>query len=294
MKFSTIAVIYNPISTGPSESLAKEFVEKVAARLPKQDIKLIATERANHAESLAYDIAKKSEHALIISSSGDGGYNEVVNGAMKAQGEGSKVTTGLLPAGNANDHFHNLNEKDIVELVVTGETKKIDVLKISSTSKGKSIERFAHSYIGIGLTPIVGKELNKVKLNIFTEVWVVARALLRMKSVRLKINNRIRRYESIVFSNVDEMSKHLKISAPSRVTDGEFEVTIFTRRDKLRLILVLLKASLGGVVQDARVSRYELETISKTLVQVDGEILSLDAGVQATVTIDKQALSCIV
>ena len=146
----------------------------------------------------------------------------------------------------------------------------------------------------MGLTPIVGKELNKTKLNVVTEVWVVARALLGLRSVRLKINNQVRRYESIVFSNVDEMSKHLKISEPSRVTDGKFEVTIFTRRDKLRLILMLLKASLVGVKQDARVSRYSFETVAKTLVQVDGEILTLDADVPVVIDVDKQALRCIV
>lgn len=294
MTYTTIAVIYNPISTGPSESLAKEFVDTLKAKLPRQKIELLATEHAKHAEELAYSIAKRSKRALIISSSGDGGYNEVVNGAMKAQAEGADVTTGLLPAGNANDHFRNLNKKDIIELVVNDEAKEIDVLRISSTSDGDPIQRYAHSYIGVGLTPIVGKELNKTKLNIFTEVWVVARALLVLKSVRLKINNKVRHYESIVFSNVDEMSKHLKISESSRVTDGKFEVTIFTRRDKLRLILVLLKASLLGVKQDARVANYSFETVSKTLVQVDGEIVTLDAKVPVAITIEKQALRCIV
>ena len=197
MTYTTIAVIYNPISTGPSESLAKGFVDRLKQALPKQKIELIATEHAKHAEELAYSIAKASRHALIISSSGDGGYNEVVNGAMKAQAEGARVTTGLLPAGNANDHFRNLNKKDIVELIVNDEAKTIDVLKVSSTTGGKPVQRYAHSYIGVGLTPIVGKELNKTKLNVVTEVWVVARALLGLRSVRLKINNQVRRYEKI-------------------------------------------------------------------------------------------------
>ncbi|MBC7942921.1 acylglycerol kinase family protein, partial [Candidatus Saccharibacteria bacterium] len=161
MKYTTVAVIYNPNSTGPSETLAKIFETNLRLKLPKQKIELIATEHAGHGEELAYLIAKSSKNPLIISSSGDGGYHEVINGVMKAQNEGFQSITGLLPAGNANDHYNNLHNEDIIDLIIKNKTKKIDLLKIVSTSKGKSIERYAHSYIGFGLTPSVGKELNK-------------------------------------------------------------------------------------------------------------------------------------
>jgi len=294
MTYTTIAIIYNPNSTGPSRDMAKDFAKKLRARMPQQKVELIATTHAGHAEELVYSIAKTSKNPLIISSSGDGGYNEVVNGAMKAQQDGYTVMTSLLPAGNANDHFRNVNKRDLVELVVQGEVKKIDLLKLVSTSGKKKIERYAHSYIGIGLTSKIGNELNKTKLNIFNEVWLVARALITVRPVRLKIGNKIKRYESVVFSNVDEMSKYMKISQSSPINDGKFEVSIFKRRHKLKLILLLLKASVIGLKENTRTAKYTLETVGRTLVQMDGEVRTLDAGVNVCVTAEKQILHCII
>ncbi|MBC7942987.1 hypothetical protein H7X68_00595 [Candidatus Saccharibacteria bacterium] len=294
MKYTTVAVIYNPNSTGPSETLAKIFETNLRLKLPKQKIELIATEHAGHGEELAYLIAKSSKNPLIISSSGDGGYHEVINGVMKAQNEGFQSITGLLPAGNANDHYNNLHNEDIIDLIIKNKTKKIDLLKIVSTSKGKSIERYAHSYIGFGLTPSVGKELNKTRLNILTEAWVVVRTLFSIKPVRLKVGKKTRYYESIIFSNVDRMSKYLKISQPSRITDGVFEVTIFKPRNKIKLVMLLLRASLNGLKEDDQVSEFVLETTDKVLVQTDGEVMTLDAYSQVLIKIEKLMLTCII
>ena len=99
MPFSEITVIYNPNSTGSGEAMAKQF-KKEYQRADKQvTVTLQKTKYAGHAEKLAYDIAKKQVRPMIISASGDGGYHEVVNGALRAQAEGAKPTTGLLPAG---------------------------------------------------------------------------------------------------------------------------------------------------------------------------------------------------
>ena len=294
MTYSLIAVIYNPNSTGSSKTMAEAFVNDVRARLPEQNVELIATEYAGHAGELAYSLAKESDNALIISSSGDGGYNEVVNGAMKAQKEGATVTTGILPAGNANDHHRNVSDGNIIDLIADGQTKTIDLLKIIGTSNGAAVERYAHSYIGVGFTPKIAKVLNKNKLNIFNEVWLVARMLIIVRPIRLKIGAKIKHYESVIFSNVDSMSKYLKISQPSPLDDGKFEVTIFKRRDKLKFILTLLKASFGGVKEDKRVTEFTFETVDKTLVQMDGEVLTLDANTSVTTTIEKQVLNCVV
>jgi diacylglycerol kinase (ATP) len=294
MTYTNIAVIYNPNSTGSSKDLAEAFVNDVRARMPKQNIELIATEYAGHAGELAYDIAKKHDSALIISSSGDGGYNEVVNGAIKAQKEGRTVTTGILPAGNANDHHRNLTDGNIVDQIVSGKTKTIDLLKIIGVFNGATVERYAHSYIGVGFSPQIAKMLNKTKLNIFNEVWLVARMLILVKPIRLRLGKKIKHYESIIFSNVDSMSKYLKISSPSPITDGKFEVTIFKRRHKLKFILTLLKASFGGVKEDKQVTEFTFETVDKTLVQMDGEVLTLDAATSATTTIEQQVLRCVV
>ncbi|MNR55972.1 hypothetical protein D3C85_1764510 [compost metagenome] len=90
------------------------------------------------------------------------------------------------------------------------------------------------------------------------------------------------------------MSKYLSVSQPSSITDGKFEVTIFERRSKMQLIMTLLKASTQGVQEDHTVHEFSLETVNKTLVQADGEIIVLDANSNVSIKAERQTLNCIV
>ena len=107
-QFDHIAVIYNPNSTGNAEKLAKSFASSVkkhkkATGVP---VTLVPTKRARHAIELSKTIASTYKRPLIISSSGDGGYNEVVNGVMQAisRHHSARPVVAVLAAGNANDH----------------------------------------------------------------------------------------------------------------------------------------------------------------------------------------------
>lgn len=294
MNYSSITVLYNPISTGPSKQLAESFASDVTALDPQRTVSLKATERRRHAEDLAYTYSKEGSNPLIISSSGDGGYNEVVNGIMKASREGFTGTAGLLPAGNANDHYHNLHSDDFIENVVAGTSRRIDLLSIETTVDGKPFQRYGHSYIGFGLTPVVGNELNKNTLNVVNQVWIVMKALLQLKSVKLNIDGKARHYDSIIISNIDKMSKVLKISQPSAIADGVAELTIFRKRSKLKLIRVLLKASLTGVKEDTKITSYALKTVKKTIVQIDGEVFTIDTDSAVRISVEKQVLPCVI
>jgi len=294
MTYSTVAIIYNPNSTGSSKTLAQNFKKNLQGRIPKQKVELIATKYAGHAEKLAYKIAKESKNPLIFSSSGDGGYNEVVNGAMKAQNEGSKVAIGLLPAGNANDHWNNVHTKDVIDSIITDKAKHIDLLKITYIAKNKTAERYAHSYIGFGLSSMVGKELNKTKLNKFNETWLVIRTLFTLNPVRLKISDEAKKYDSVIISNVDRMSKYLTVSNPSKINDGKFEVTISKHENKFKLIGLLLQASLSKLKENQQTNTFSLDTVEETLAQADGEILTIDAESHVEIIIEKQILTCFI
>lgn len=294
MSYPLIAVIYNPNSTGSSKELAANFSNRLKAKIPNQPIKLFATKHSGHGEEIAYSLAKKHHDPLIISSSGDGGYNEVINGLMKAQKEGARPIAGLLPAGNANDHHRNVTRGDLVDTISTEKPKKIDLLTIKGTYDDEDVFRYGHSYIGFGLTPHVGKELNKTKLNFITQIGAVARGLFAVHPVELIVDGKVKSYDSIIASNVDSMSKVLKISGPSRLTDGKFEVTIFTKRHKLKLIALLIHASISGVKEDFRTKKFTLKTVDETLVQIDGEVSAFDAETVVTIGIEKKVLRCIV
>ena len=295
MKYSTIVIIYNPNSTGPSKSLATDLKKRIAKQIPSQkNVRLIATKYAGHGEEIAYEIAMSSKNPLIISSSGDGGYHEIINGAMRAQEQKATPTVGLLPGGNANDHYANLHSQDIVELIRKAESRTIDLLHLRGQSQGESLNRYAHSYIGLGITPWVGRELTKANLNHFNQIIISLRALFSFKSVKIRINKTVYSYGSIVFSNIDVMAKVLRISQPSQIDDGKFEVTIFKPTHKLQLLLSLLRTSLVSAREDSQVNKYEFETIKDTLIQLDGEVFTLDKNTAAVVESRRKTLRCIV
>lgn len=294
MNYPIVAVIYNPNSTGSSKVMAEDFKKNIQNYALKQKIKLIPTKYAGHAEKLAYKISKRYKTPLIFSSSGDGGYNEVINGAMKAQKKGFKPTTGLLPAGNANDHYHNVHTDDTVDLIVANKPKRIDLLRISYISNKKARYRYAHSYIGFGISSMVGQELNKTKLNRVKETWLVIRTLFTIGPVKLKIDNTIGKYDSIIISNVDRMSKYLNISHPSSVDDGLFEVTISRHENKLKLIALILRASLVKLKEDIQTSTFSLDSVESTVAQADGEIITIDPNSHVNISIEKQTLTCFV
>jgi len=218
----------------------------------------------SHAEELAYKLAKESKRPLIISSSGDGGYNEVVNGAMRAKKEGAKPVTGLLPAGNANDHFHSLHVDGFVDSVVHNRVLLIDVLNINARSSGKEFKRYAHSYIGLGLTPHVGRKLNNTDLNRFKETFIAVKSFLEFRHVKLVVKDNHRPFRSMLFSNIDRMAKVLTLTKESEVDDGKFEVSLLQHRSKLHFALSLLKATLPGLYSTSQTDEYHFRTIKST------------------------------
>ncbi len=291
--YTSISVIYNPKSTGNSKQLATEFKKDLRKQSITPIVNLIETKHAGHAEQLAYDIAKKSKHPLIVSASGDGGYNEMINGLMKAREEGANPIAGLLPAGNANDYYENTHITNVASAILKKKTSRADLLILDVFSGGQKITRYAHSYIGIGLTPQTGQELNKIELNLLREVWIVLKALRSLRSVKILVKGKTYHYDSLIFSNIRTMSKVLSLSRHSSINDGLFEVTAFRRRNKFRLIRSLIKAATVGLEGKTQVKNFSFTTTKKTLVQCDGEILELDSDSRVHIKIAPHALYCI-
>ncbi|WP_181037657.1 acylglycerol kinase family protein, partial [Arthrobacter sp. ZGTC412] len=81
--FELIVIIFNPNSTGDAPKLAEQLRSRLADLLPyAADIRLQPTAHAGHAVDLAREAARSARDVLVVSVSGDGGYNEVVNGVM--------------------------------------------------------------------------------------------------------------------------------------------------------------------------------------------------------------------
>jgi diacylglycerol kinase family enzyme len=84
-----IALIVNPFASAVSEERVRG-VEEVLSRAAT--VRTVLTERAGHAS----DLAAAAEEEAIVVYSGDGGFNEVLNGVREG------VQVGFLPGGGTN------------------------------------------------------------------------------------------------------------------------------------------------------------------------------------------------
>lgn len=281
-----VTIIYNPNSTGDGKQNALRFAE----RLKRANIKAIIrpTSHAGHAYTLAKQTADNSTSAIIISSSGDGGYNEVINGVLDSRN--TSVITGVLPSGNANDHYRAVHRGNAVRRIAVGDTDQIDVLKLSYGHR----HHYAHSYIGLGLTPHVGEALTEASLNPFKEFWLVATHIFRRRPVKIRYRGRTRRYDHLVFANIGHIAKHLQLSVDSRIDDGQFEIIGVKCGSLGALIRHLLAAVTRRGRHHARKSSFEFTTLLPAKIQLDGEVIQLPESTKVRIEVVPRALTTIV
>ncbi len=290
--FDRIIVIFNPQSTGEAPAKAQELREGLSARLPDVAVELSPTQHQGHARDLARAAAQRGR-PLIVSVSGDGGYNEVVDGVMQAGNP--HAVTAVVGAGNANDHRRTTGERPMLEAIVAGEVRKIDLLRMT-IGEGPSAEvRYAHSYIGIGLTPVVAVELEKGGKGSFREIVSVVRTFARFRpfSIRTEDGQR-RRFDSLIFANITQMAKYATLSEAGDPDDGRFEVITVPHTAKWRVLATAIRAATRGLGPQPTATHYGFTALKPMPLQLDGEVLDLDAGARVSIDIAPHALATIV
>ena len=153
-------------------------------RAPELPVTLRPTERAGHGREIARDAARGGR-PLVVSVSGDGGYNDVVNGLMEAGADTAYAA--VLAAGNANDHRRVTRERPLADAIVDGDVSRLDLLKMS-TDDGREA-RYAHSYIGLGITPTVALELEKGGKGSIKEVISTIRTFSKFRPFQIETDS---------------------------------------------------------------------------------------------------------
>lgn len=290
--YSRIAVIFNPNSTGDSQQKAQELVDTLRMSIPDIAVDCIATEYAGHAEKLAFDVARQERQPLIISSSGDGGYNEVVNGVMAAKN--AQAICAVLPAGNANDHSRTMQSMPLEEAILKKNVTKLDLLEVSIDDGRQQTVRYAHSYVGLGLTPVVAVELNRGSLNALKESYIILKSFLKYRPFKIRHGNKVYKLDSLLFGNINQMAKVLTIAPKNRPADGKFEVVQFPSGHKWWLVKRLAQAALSKLKDIPSVSSYNFTVLKNMPMQLDGEVITLKTRSRVTIRSRPKRLTTII
>lgn len=290
--FESIVIIFNPNSTGDAPTLAEQLRAELEELLPyAADITLQPTAHAGHAIDLARDAAQTGRDVLVVSVSGDGGYNEVVNGVMQAGNP--HAVCAVLAAGNANDHSRIIGTQPLEHAIAAGTVRRIDLLRITKGTAADAAAEYAHSYIGFGLTPVMAIDLEKGSKGALKEMFSVMRTFSKFKPFEIRhAEGKRRKFDSLVFANIAEMAKYATLSeADDQISDGKFEVVIFPHRSKARILLTALRAATQGLGDQPSVSKYGFTTLKPIPYQIDGEVKSVEAHTRVTIESAPAALA---
>ncbi len=289
--FDRIVIIFNPHSTGRAPERAEELRDELAERLPTVPLELRPTQHAGHARDLAREAAATGR-PLLVSVSGDGGYNEVVDGVMQAGNP--QAVCAVRAAGNANDHRRVTREQPLADAIVAGDVRRMDLLRLTIGTGPAASVRFAHSYIGVGLTPVVAVDLEKGGKGSWKEIVSVVRVFSRFRPFPIRLEDgRRRNIDSLVFANISEMAKYALLSDDGRPDDGRFEVIAQQRTGKLQVLGMAVRALTRGLGPQPSATHYAFTTLAPMPLQLDGELLELDANTVVAVDIAPGALATI-
>jgi diacylglycerol kinase (ATP) len=283
--FDAVEIVFNPNSTGDAQERAEELAKQLAERAPELPVQLRPTERAGHGREIARDAARAGR-PLVVSVSGDGGYNDVVNGLMEAGADSAYAA--VLAAGNANDHRRVTRERPLADAIVDGDVSKLDLLRMS-VDDGREL-RYAHSYIGLGITPTVALELEKGGKGSIKEVISTIRTFSRFRPFQIETDSGTETFDSVIFANIREMAKFAVLSEEGRPDDGRFEVVVLRHTAKWRVLVTAVRAAIRGLGPQPTAREYRFRTVDPMPVQVDGEVSEFERGVAVTVEIVPGAL----
>jgi diacylglycerol kinase family enzyme len=260
-------------------------------QLPDLPVTFQPTRYPGHARELAH-AAAGSGRPLIIAVSGDGVYNEVVNGIMDV--DGSRAVSAVAAAGNANDHRRSTRRMPLVAAILDGRARHLDLLRLTVRTRGAWWSRYAHSYVGLGLTPLMAIGLNNDMKGTVMELISVMRTFNRLEPVEISTAAGERAlFDSLVFANVARMAKYGRVSNSGRPDDGLFEVVSCPHRGRWRIALMVLRAATVGLGKQPRISHCEFVTTKATPLQIDGEVIHLDANSQVIIDCVFHALTTV-
>ncbi|HEY6744661.1 MAG TPA: diacylglycerol kinase family protein [Mycobacteriales bacterium] len=284
MDFDRVVLIFNPQSTGDAEEKATQLRDELASRVKDLPVELLPTERAGHARELARDAAGTGA-PLVVSVSGDGGYSEVVDGLMRSGSD--RVVAAVLAAGNANDHRRATREGSLADAIASGgPVARMDLLRLTT---GDDVQ-WAHSYIGLGLTPVVAIDLEKGSKGSLREIVSVVRTFSKFRPFALDLDDGTRvRLDSLVFANIDQMAKFATLS-DGDPDDGVFEVITIPHASKWKVLLTAVRAATRGLGPQPSATAYRFRTVDPTPLQVDGEVIEVGPDTPVSVEMAAGAL----
>ena len=273
-----VKVILNPYANrwraGAQASATAE-----AFRAAGVDCDLVVTDGPRQGDALAEEAAR-GDYDAVVAAGGDGTINEVINGLLRAAGDGPTRPFGIVPLGTAND-FNLMaglpaTVAESVAVIAAGRTRPIDA--------GQVNERYFINNSAAAMEPMVTLENIKMKRLSGEARYIVAllRALARLKPWQMSLTWDGGGYEgpAYLLSVCNSARTGGFMMAPGALLDDGFLDMVFAPQvSKGQVISILLKLMRGEhihhpAVTFRRVTAIDLTSRPGTPLHSDGEIFA--------------------
>jgi diacylglycerol kinase family enzyme len=275
-----VALVVNPFATRVSE----DRLENVRAELQRvAELELLLTERPGHATELVTGACRGGVEAVVVFS-GDGGFNEALNGLE------SDVPIGFLPGGGESVLPRALGlprdplraAQQVAEALASGRTRRISLGRVNG-------RRFAFA-AGLGFPAEVVRRVDALgrrddgqRPGDMAFVWAVVRALVQRRG-RLEPELEIDGFGRAVCAFVANARPYTYANllplpiAPDTELDGGLDLVAPTRVTPASLVPVVVRLLSGHVQADGYIAAHDLDQIvvrgDRPLpLHVDGEDL---------------------
>lgn len=272
-----IKIIYNPSS---GRRMVYNKLEKISIMLLELGYTLskFSTEKKNDAKEEALRTCNEFWD-LILVCGGDGTINEVVSGVMESD---KRIPIAIFAAGTVNDFANAMSlprsAKEFVNMIVSGETKKIDIGKVKdnyfiNVAAGGLLTAVAHN-AGVELKTLFGK------LGYYLEgLKSISAQNLSGTNMRVVSDEFVYEGDVLLFlvSNSQSVGG-MKWAAPdAEVSDGKLDVIIVKSLDIQNILDILIKLQNGQHVENERIEYFKTESIyiesnDDIEIDVDGEL----------------------
>lgn len=282
-----VYAIVNPVSgRGRGGQMLPQLVTKLHAE--NLEYELVKTEKPWHAATLAEKAAREG-YDLVITASGDGTANEVVNGLMKARADGfNKTAFTILPVGTGNDMNFGLGThltlEDGLRTLTEGIRRRIDVGFVRGGDYPQG--RYFANCIGIGFDAVVGFEAAKIRWASGLPVYLMAvlkTVFLYFKAPEIKFvldgDTFIQHSLMASIMNGRRLGGGFMTAPDGDPGDGWFDLCVVSEATRMRLFQLIpyfLKGTQATQpeIKMMRARQVRIEALNGTLpVHVDGETL---------------------
>jgi diacylglycerol kinase (ATP) len=184
--------------------------------------------------------------------------------------------------------------RPLAEAIREGRVHHIDLLRVAFDGAHLGEVRYAHSYVGFGLTPLMAIGIDKGGKGKILELLSAARTLSHLRPFDLvRADGATARFDSLILANIARMAKYGTVSEANHPDDGRFEVVTLPHSGRWRMALMTLRAVTVGLGHQPSVSSYAFTTRDAVPCQIDGEVVHVPAGTHVQVESAKGALAAV-